>query len=116
MFACGKRDLHLIEKDNVTVLQDYRIYESGTRTKDYRKKLLFRFKNIEKYEELRKTLFEKKAELNSELISEPILTKEEPTKSITKALMKKRLGIKQTRKTNISYNTFVFAKTHKNKK
>jgi hypothetical protein len=71
--------------------------------------------DLEKYEELRKVLFEKKKELVSEELEEPIITKEEPTKSITKALLKKRLGIKQTRKHNIPTNTFVFARTHKNK-
>ena len=56
--------------------------------------------------------------LLSEILDEPIMPiiKDEPTKSITKAILKKRLDIKHTRKHNIPTNTFVFAKTHKNKK
>ena len=71
--------------------------------------------DIQAYEELRKKLLEKKY-LYSEEIDEPIVEKEEPTKSLTHALKKKRLGIKETRKINTPTSTFVFAKTHKNRK
>ena len=74
--------------------------------------------DIKKYESIREKLFEKKDVLLSEILGEPIMPimKDEPTKSITKAILKKRLDIKYTRKHNIPTNTFVFAKTHKNKK
>jgi len=71
--------------------------------------------DITKYESIRETLFEKKEILPSEELNEPIITKDIPIKSITIAILKKRLGIKYTRKSNISTKTFVFAKTHKNK-
>lgn len=41
LFSCGEKNNHLIFDKNITVLQDYRIYESGVRTKDYKKKILF---------------------------------------------------------------------------
>ena len=92
-----------------TMLSDYKDYYIFP--KDYEGVL-----DIKAYEELRKKLFEGgKKYLYSEEIDEPVIEKEE-TKSITQALKKKRLGIKQTRKINISTKTFVFAKTHKNKK
>lgn len=51
MFACGKRDLHLIQDHNITILQDYRVYNSGPRTIDYKKKILFKFKEYENFED-----------------------------------------------------------------
>ena len=91
------------------MLSDYKDYYIFP--KDYEGVL-----DIKAYEELRKKLFEGgKKYLYSEELDEPVVEKEE-TKSITQALKKKRLGIKQTRKINISTKTFVFAKTHKNKK
>jgi hypothetical protein len=76
--------------------------------------------DIQAYEELRKKLFEKKY-LYSEEVDEPVVEQinETTTKSITKSLQKKRIGIKQTRKINTSGavgRSFIFAKTHKNKK
>lgn len=41
MFSCGIKDNHLLLNENITVLQDYRIYESGVRTINYKKKILF---------------------------------------------------------------------------
>ena len=41
LFSCGARDNHLIVNPKITVLHDYRIYNSGQRTIDYKKKILF---------------------------------------------------------------------------
>ena len=47
LFSCGSRDNHLISNKKITILQDYRIYESGARTKNYKKKILFnRLKSV----------------------------------------------------------------------
>jgi len=48
MFACGQKDLYKINKQNVTILQDDRIYKKGPFTINYVKKILFdKFKKIE---------------------------------------------------------------------
>jgi len=52
MFACGVKDLYKIDKNNIHILQDYKIYKYGERTINYTKKILFsRFKKIEKFED-----------------------------------------------------------------
>jgi hypothetical protein len=91
-----------------TVLSEYKDYYIFP--KDFEGVL-----NIQAYEGLREKLFEKKY-LYSEEVDEPVVEKEEQTKSLTQALKKKRLGIKETRKINTPTSTFVFAKTHKNRK
>lgn len=52
MFSCGIKDLHLLKDTNISVLHDYRIYDSSIITIDYKKKILFsKLKDVSKCED-----------------------------------------------------------------
>lgn len=51
LFSCGLNNNFSLNIDNISILQDYRIYKNSIITIDYKKKILFsRFKKIENFQ------------------------------------------------------------------